>query len=565
VDTSAEPDGDPRGGSNGGGAAPDTARLRAAQRRLSTTEARLRRAEARLASLENSTALRVGQMLANTARHPARVPLLPRELYRMWRRRAVRIAPPPVSGGGGPAAYEEERLLVGAPLAAPRDQDAPPRPLVAGVLTRTTADALATVADVHWLLPHNAPQILAHTQPDLVLVEAAACAEGAWLGLGDPAATDLEARLLEALRGTEVRALLADTACPPGLRRHPWDHTSETGIGIDLRTHHPLSPRPRAPEPVLAWPYDPRAPAALRTLRHSLVPPAAPPAAAPPAAAPASDGPASDGPASDGPEPPEAQAATPYVHAPEGDPGRRAELMRGHLAVVAGTPQGVVEALACGAWVIAPEAAVPDDLRAHVLIASDADQVAKHLAAIDAPRPYTEVRAALRALFARHSVPARLAALLTAAHTAARAAAGEEAEAPAVPESARDALAARQVTVLTRADPAAARTALAAQTHPAADLVADPDAPWHDLAARARTPWVAYGDPADWPPDHLADLLCAAEFARADAVGLAAQDTPAYADALTPALARRALAASGDPAATWQDRHGARLLAVPKP
>lgn len=469
VDTSAEPDAGPNE------PAPDTARLRAAQRRLSVAEARLRRAEARLASLENSTALRVGQMLANAARRPARrVPTLPRDLYRLWRRRSVRASGAPASRSTGPAVYEEERLLVGGPT--------PDRPLVAGVLTGPAADALATVADVLTLLPHNAAQILARTQPDVIIVQDAATTEGPWLGLGDAAAVDLEARLADAMRGVGPRVLLAGRACPPALRRLPWDHVIDGDLGVDLRVFHPMTTGPRTPDLVLAWPDDPRAPLTARRLRTELL----------------------------------GELRAPVL-ADVPSPAERSGLLRGHRTVIAGTPAAVVEGLACGAWVVAPEFAVPEDLRAHVIVAPDADQIVKQAAALDADRPYAEVRAGLRDVFARYATPARLAALLT------------EAEAP---EAAADALAGRRVTVINR----------------------------QDRADTCGTAWVAYDD-----ADGVEDLLCAAEYAGADAVGYADGPAPAYAEAVTPLLARRDLAASGDPAGTWLTRHGARLLTIPRP
>lgn len=471
VDISAEPDGP-------GEPAPDTARLRAAQRRLSVAEARLRRAEARLAGLENSTALRVGQVLANAARRPARgVPLLPRDLYRLWRRRSARTGQPPAARSSGPAVYEEERLLVGGPT--------PARPLVAGVLTGPATDALATVADVLPLLPHNAAPILARTQPDLIVVQSAACAEGPWFGLGDATAVDLEARMSEATRGAGPRILLTGPYCPPGIRRLTWDHVTDGDVGADLRRFHPMAPEPRASTPLLVWPDDPRAPLVARRLRGDLL-----------------------------------AALSSHADASGVTPERRAELMRAHQVVIAGTRTAVVEGLACGAWVVAPGFAVPEDLRSQVIVASEADQIVKQVAALDGPRPYPEVRAALREIFARHATPARLSALLT--------------EVGAV-TAAADALAGRGVTVLSGANPG--------------------------QAERAGTTWVAYGDAGG----HLDDLLCAAEYSGADAVGYADAPAPAYAGSITPLLARRELAASDDPADTWLARHGARLLTIPRP
>lgn len=468
-DISAEPD------TGSHEAAPDTARLRAAQRRLSLAEAQLRRAEARLASLENSTALRVGQILANAARSPARrVPTLPRDLYRLWRRRSVRTSAPSAGRGSGPAVYEEERLLVGGATRG--------RPLVAGVLTGPAADALAGSADVLALQPHNAGQILGHTQPDLIIVQSAATTEGPWFGLGDAAAVDLEARLSDAVRGTGPRMLLAGPGCPPALRRLGWDRVIDGDLGVDLRVFHPMADGPRAAGPVLAWPADLRAPLAAQRLRTELLTALRDPATA------------------DAPS-----------------PADRAAVLRGHRTVIAGTTAAVVEALACGAWVVAPEFAVPEDLRPHVIVAADAEQIVKQAVALDADRPYAEVRTALRGVFARHATPARLAALLTEA---------------GAPEAAADALAPRGVTVLNR----------------------------QSRVEPAGTTWIAYEDAAD-----ADDLLCAAEYAGADAVGYADAAAPAYAESITPLLARRELAASGDPADTWLTRHGARLLTIPRP
>lgn len=654
------------GGPYGEDAPPDTARLRAAQRRLSVTEARLRRAEARLASLESSTALRAGRLLVHVARRPARIPLLPRDLYRLWRGRGTRPAPPPTPRPTATAVYEEERLLVSGP-AHPAPALGPGRPLVAGVLTDAAAGALAAVADVVPLSPHDAAQILARTEPDVIIVQTAACAGGPWFGLGDPTATDLEVRLAEALRGTTApRVLLADAPCPPTLAGHHWHHVSRTSLGTDLHTFHPLpasgpsagvqtgsgegeqggagpapapsaepgrghgkgggaeppsttparrevagvpaevphvptvqlsvptgdsltassgtgrglrgpSPSPesgpsaggveRRAEPLMVWPEDLRAPLSLRRMREEVL------------------------------------AVLPVVDGSGAAGSRRASLMRAHHAVLAGTPDAVAEALACGAWVVAPEHAVPDDLRPHVHIASDADQAAKHLAAMESPRPYAEAQAALRAVFTHHSIPSRLATLLTTAHTAATAPAspasprnapdpgspsegpepsgttegGPGSPGPTVPRAlsvGERALARRRVAVLTRARTEdapwpGAGTEDPPRPTPAAvpvEVVADPGLTWAELAARATTPWVAYGDSGVCTLDTLADLVCAAEYGRADAVGYDPRAAaPGYVTALAPVLARRELVASGDPPATWFARYGARLLALPTP
>ncbi|MCQ0008654.1 hypothetical protein [Actinomadura madurae] len=65
---------------------------------LREREARLGEMEKRLAALETSTAVQFGRLVAGAARNPKRGKRLPKDLYRLWRKRN---APVPASGSAG--------------------------------------------------------------------------------------------------------------------------------------------------------------------------------------------------------------------------------------------------------------------------------------------------------------------------------------------------------------------------------------------------------------------------------------------------------------------------------
>ncbi|HEY8480585.1 MAG TPA: hypothetical protein VIL71_12210 [Spirillospora sp.] len=189
---------------------------------LREREARLAELEQRLNALEASTAVQFGRLVAGAARNPRRGPRLPRELYRLWRRRN---APVPASRSGDARPVQpdrvdrpENRLLVAGPC---------DRLIVAGVLAPGTVPRLAEHAEVVPLYPHDAAIVLDRADVDLVVVDAAAGDPGGpWAYLGVPGMHDRDAaldeiRTISAARSLPV-VLLGETP-PPTLACLAWD------------------------------------------------------------------------------------------------------------------------------------------------------------------------------------------------------------------------------------------------------------------------------------------------------------------------------------------------------
>jgi hypothetical protein len=202
------------------------ARLKAA---LADREARVRILEARVAALESSTSLRVGRAVTDAARQPGKgVVRLPKELYRMWRHRGTPTKITSVDARERPmfSARDEDRLIAGAPATGI---------VVAGVFGPATAQALARVAHVVPLMPHDAALVLDTADVDLVIVDASAGAPGGpWAYLGVPGVPDRERALLALMdvardRGRPV--VLLGTS--PGLAGLGWDATLPDGTPPD--------------------------------------------------------------------------------------------------------------------------------------------------------------------------------------------------------------------------------------------------------------------------------------------------------------------------------------------
>ncbi len=198
------------------------ARLKAA---LADREARVKILEARVAALETSTSLRVGRAVTNAARKPSKgVVRLPKELYRMWRHRGAPNVVTSVDARERPmfSARDEDRLIAGTSARGL---------VVAGVLSRRTAEALDGLAQIVPLMPHDAGLVLDTTDVDLVFVDAAAGEPGGpWAYLGVPGVPDRERALLALMevawgRGHPV-VLLGSS---PGLSGLDWDATLESG------------------------------------------------------------------------------------------------------------------------------------------------------------------------------------------------------------------------------------------------------------------------------------------------------------------------------------------------
>ncbi|POM25764.1 hypothetical protein BTM25_01470 [Actinomadura rubteroloni] len=214
-------------------------RLRKRERELRERDRRLRETQARLAALEASTALAVGRRLAAAARRPGLgLIALPRDLYRMAKGRApgggTAQTTPGRAGSNWPELRgevgQDERLLFGASLRPSG------RPVVAGVFTATTREALSEHAHVVALRPFDAGVAVDQADPDIVLFEAAACAAGhPWAYLGDAAAADRQRALLavrEAARPLDRPVVLWHNARPsPGLPALGWDEVVDAAPG----------------------------------------------------------------------------------------------------------------------------------------------------------------------------------------------------------------------------------------------------------------------------------------------------------------------------------------------
>ncbi|MFC6885876.1 MULTISPECIES: hypothetical protein [Actinomadura] len=201
------------------------ARLRAT---LRERESRVQELERRLDALETSTTLQFGRLVAGAARNPKRRGVrLPRELYRLWRKRhAPTVA---VSTRDGERIQldhvdrPEDRLLVAAPYDGP---------VVAGVLGRAAAGVLAGHARVVSLYPHDATIALDTADVDVLVVDAAAGEPGGpWAYLGTPGMYDRDRALhdvRELARGRGLPLVLWGEAPPPTLAVLDWDATATT-------------------------------------------------------------------------------------------------------------------------------------------------------------------------------------------------------------------------------------------------------------------------------------------------------------------------------------------------
>ncbi|WP_242889298.1 hypothetical protein [Actinomadura litoris] len=210
------------------------ARLRAT---LRERESRVEELERRLAALETSTTLQFGRLVAGAARNPRRRGVrLPKELYRLWRKRNVPVSESG-TGDGERITLDridrpEDRLLI----AAPHDGL-----VIAGVLGARAAATLAEHAKVVRLYPHDASIVLDTADVDLLVVDAAAGEPGGpWAYLGVPGMYDRDRALndvreLAAARGLPL--VLWGEAPPATLSCLRWDATvTAPGRLADLLT-----------------------------------------------------------------------------------------------------------------------------------------------------------------------------------------------------------------------------------------------------------------------------------------------------------------------------------------
>ena len=222
----------------------ENARLRAQLRRA---EARAERAERALERMERSAKYTIGSLLAEAARSPRRLLLLPRDLWRVWRlRRSRRRAPADVRAT---TRTRETSDLEAARLLLPRRavrRDASFS--IVGALSESTAAAWSPYAAVTSTLPHDGADLVAATGADLVIIESAAALPGGpWAFLGDPAAVDRQLaalRMIDAARAAGIPvAFLRST--PPAHSAHLDALARQCDLVVDgpgSRAHNPWNP-----------------------------------------------------------------------------------------------------------------------------------------------------------------------------------------------------------------------------------------------------------------------------------------------------------------------------------
>jgi hypothetical protein len=529
---------------------------RGLEARVREFESQLRRARERVTALETSATYRLGKTLAEAARRPGKDTLkLPVRVWRLYQNRAVPQAttPPPAPLEIEPAAAPggrldpESRLL----LAWSTAQIVPKTTLsVAGVWTEETLQALSVDCVANTLGPNDALLILERTQPDLVLIEAAAGRAGhPWAAMGTPIGAERDRRLADILdhaHGIGVPVVFWWNIPPgeaPGLAHlaRRCDAVVADGATTPLSAGRPRFTRGLQPAVYNPVDLDPARPArplyvggldAPGSLVHRAL------AAAAPLGLRVVREP--DGRIDEAAPPPE--VGTPVEPAA---PSGLARLYRSSsvclaapFAARAGAGVGVraLEQLACGAWVISgPNEGLARSVGDHVRFVEGADDVPAILEEVAArgPRSRIDARAAIRAVFDDHTTRAQLAGVAR------------------LLQLGTDPLAARDVSVLVRLDAGTALdtfvSSVLAQAHRPREVVVGlptgaagaaerglaelegaglpvigveegggPGA----LARAATSPWVSVWSPGrPYGPPFLQDLLIGAESSRARVVG----------------------------------------------
>jgi hypothetical protein len=208
--------------------------------RLRETEAELARVTLRLRRLEDSTSVRLAQLLAAAVRNPRTAPASLRQAAALIGRRARRhrggagassgpsgerdaggaraargrpkpAAAPPAAGGNGGAdgAHAADRLpdrllAASAVLVTTRD-----RPVLAVVADPDSARAWGEDAHVQLLRPDDALVVFAAVTPDVLVIDAAAGRGGPWSGLGTYEVPERDRTVLDLLRAARDRGVPA--------------------------------------------------------------------------------------------------------------------------------------------------------------------------------------------------------------------------------------------------------------------------------------------------------------------------------------------------------------------
>ncbi|NKZ07388.1 hypothetical protein [Actinomadura latina] len=208
---------------------------------LREREARLAELEKRLAAMEMSTAVQFGRLVAGAARNPKRGKRLPKDLYRLWRKRNAAVSGSGSSPGGGvqPDRVDrpENRLLVAGPCEGL---------IIAGILAPRTAALLAEHTRVVPLYPHDAAIVLDRADVDMLVVDAAAGEPGGpWAYLGVPGMYDRDLALHEIREIAAARRLplvLWGQEPPATLASLRWDAVLAGGATAPGRLADVLEP-----------------------------------------------------------------------------------------------------------------------------------------------------------------------------------------------------------------------------------------------------------------------------------------------------------------------------------
>jgi hypothetical protein len=195
------------------------ARLRAL---LRERQGRIQELERRIIALETSTAVQAGRLVAGAARNPRRGVRLPRELYRLWKKRNVPTVAPTVRESGrlhlDRVDRPEDRLLVSQPYDGL---------IIAGILGRDAAAEVGGQSKVISLYPHDAVIALQSADADLLVVDTGAGEPGGpWAYLGVPGMYDRDRTLVEVRELARERGMplvLWGQAPPPNLAILDWD------------------------------------------------------------------------------------------------------------------------------------------------------------------------------------------------------------------------------------------------------------------------------------------------------------------------------------------------------
>lgn len=183
----------------------DNARLRAEVRQAVT---RAQRAEAEVARVRSSTKFVIGNLFVQAAKHPRKLLVLPRDLFRLYRLRKHRRATPEEAPAVLSRAHRSElsdehaaRLLLPRIAAQPRAVIA-----LAGAIAPIDQRMWSSCARVTSALPHDGAALILDTDPDIVIIDTStALPAGSWSHLGNPAATDRSLAALDMANAARER------------------------------------------------------------------------------------------------------------------------------------------------------------------------------------------------------------------------------------------------------------------------------------------------------------------------------------------------------------------------